>query len=141
MTKLTQAFLSVGLIISFPLAGAKVADTAKVIHAVSADTHVVPRNKSWVINSIQPYDSARGHGTADFSIEGRMSLFGNIAMEIYGKFDIYISKTVIYPMYIFEDSKITVLESRGAFLIFCKSTDPIDSFLASGAGSLAALLA
>src|SRR5215831_4820674 len=77
----------------------------------------VPRHRIWKIESLSPYESEKGVGTADLYINGTTFVGTAGAYTISGKFDISINKKQTSPLWILEDSEVEVGDSRGTVTI------------------------
>ncbi len=78
---------------------------------------IVPKGKIWKVAGLNPYSSERGVGTADLYIDGQIFVGKDKAYTIHGKFDICINDKQTSPLWILEESKVSVGDSRGRLTI------------------------
>lgn len=75
-------------------------------------SYVVPKGHVWKVSGLTPYESETGVGTADLYIDGQVQIGEDRGYTIYGKFDFSLGRKQRVPLWILEDSKVGVGDSR-----------------------------
>jgi hypothetical protein len=66
---------------------------------------------------MKPYESETGIGTADLYIDGQVQIGEDRGYTIYGKFDFTLGRKQRIPLWILEDSKVSVGDSRKTLIV------------------------
>jgi hypothetical protein len=93
-------------------------DSGKAISIdVATGEVVVPAGRIWKVDGLRPYESEKGIGTADLYIDGQVFLGPDQDLTVSGQFNISLSRKQHFPLWILEDSKVRVGDSRGQLTV------------------------
>jgi hypothetical protein len=81
------------------------------------EPYVVPEGHVWKVERLKPYESEKGVGTSDLSIEGAAQIGQHRECNLDGKFDFTLGAKQRTPLWILAGSKVGVGDSRGTVVV------------------------
>ena len=79
--------------------------------------YVVPEGHVWKVERLDPYESEKGVGTSDLSIQGAAQVGQNRELNLDGTFDFTLGAKQRAPLWILAGSKVGVGDSRGTIVV------------------------
>jgi hypothetical protein len=73
---------------------------------------VVPKGRIWKVEGLRPYEFEKGVGAADLYIYGQVFVGPDRDFTINGQFDISLNRKQVFPVWILENSKVRIGDSR-----------------------------
>ena len=81
------------------------------------EPYVVPEGHVWKVERLGPYESEKGVGTSDLSIQGAAQVGRNREINLDGTFDFTLGGKQRTPLWILAGAKVGVGDSRGTIVV------------------------